>query len=72
MSASDEELLDVAEDAARAAAALLVERFTSGIGKEIRSKSTPTDLVRTAPPANAPEPDEPSAPQPAAPAARRR
>ncbi len=35
-------------------------------------KSTPTDLVRTAPPANAPEPDEPSAPQPAAPAARRR
>lgn len=48
MSATDAELLEVAEKAAQAAAGLLVERFTSGTGRDIRSKSTPTDLVSEA------------------------
>jgi myo-inositol-1(or 4)-monophosphatase len=42
-----EELLEVAETAARTAAAVLVERF-GGPRVQVRSKSTPTDLVSEA------------------------
>jgi len=42
-----EELLDVAQAAARAAGAVLVERF-GGPNVEVRAKSTPTDLVSEA------------------------
>ena len=41
------ELLSIAEDAARAAGAVLLERF-GGPRREVRSKSTPTDLVSEA------------------------
>jgi myo-inositol-1(or 4)-monophosphatase len=41
------ELLAIAEDAARAAGAVLLERF-GGPRREVRSKSTPTDLVSEA------------------------
>src|SRR3954468_8462232 len=41
------ELITVAEEAARAAAAVLLERF-GGPAREVRSKSTPTDLVSEA------------------------
>ena len=41
------ELLSIAEDAARAAGAVLLERFR-GPRREVRSKSTPTDLVSEA------------------------
>ncbi len=43
-----DELLDVAHEAARRAAALLRERFSSRGSLEISSKSTPTDLVSEA------------------------
>jgi myo-inositol-1(or 4)-monophosphatase len=42
----ERELLSVARDAARTAAAVLVERFGDPV--EVRSKSTPTDLVSDA------------------------
>jgi myo-inositol-1(or 4)-monophosphatase len=42
------ELLDVAEDAALAAGALLRERFDAGVERALRTKSTPTDLVSEA------------------------
>jgi myo-inositol-1(or 4)-monophosphatase len=41
------ELLSIAEDAAHAAGAVLLERF-GGPRREVRSKSTPTDLVSEA------------------------
>lgn len=41
------ELLDVAREAARAAAVVLLERF-GGEGVDVRAKSTPTDLVSEA------------------------
>ncbi len=41
------ELLSIAEDAARAAGTVLLERF-GGPRREVRSKSTPTDLVSEA------------------------
>ena len=41
------ELLSIAEEAARAAGAVLLERF-GGPRREVRSKSTPTDLVSEA------------------------
>ena len=44
----EEELLEVACDAARMAGALLVERAGRGIERDIASKSTPTDLVSEA------------------------
>ncbi|HEY2140986.1 MAG TPA: inositol monophosphatase family protein [Solirubrobacteraceae bacterium] len=47
MSEADE-LLDVAVDAARMAGALLTERARAGAEREVRSKSTPTDLVSEA------------------------
>jgi myo-inositol-1(or 4)-monophosphatase len=43
-----DELIDVATTAARAAGALLLERFTAGTERALRSKSTPTDLVSEA------------------------
>jgi myo-inositol-1(or 4)-monophosphatase len=42
------ELLGVALESARMAGALLLERFEGGIAKDVRSKSTPTDLVSEA------------------------
>jgi len=45
---SDEDLLEVAVAAAHAAAPLLLERFAAGTRREIRSKSSPTDLVSEA------------------------
>jgi myo-inositol-1(or 4)-monophosphatase len=42
------ELLDVAEEAALAAGALLRERFEAGAERALRTKSTPTDLVSEA------------------------
>ena len=47
MPAALEELLEVAEAAARTAAAVLVERF-GGPRVQVRAKSTPTDLVSEA------------------------
>lgn len=44
----DGELLEVAVDAARMAGALLAERVGRGVEREVRSKSTPTDLVSEA------------------------
>ena len=43
-----DELLGIASEVARGAGALLAERFQSGVAQEIRSKSTPTDLVSEA------------------------
>ncbi len=49
MSVSDDELLQVAVEAARAAAAVLVERFDAAGGpRGVATKSTPTDLVSEA------------------------
>jgi myo-inositol-1(or 4)-monophosphatase len=42
------ELLAVALQSARMAGALLLERFESGVAEDVRSKSTPTDLVSDA------------------------
>jgi myo-inositol-1(or 4)-monophosphatase len=42
------ELLAVAVETARAAGSLLLERFEQGAAQDIRSKSTPTDLVSEA------------------------
>ena len=47
-SARDEDLLAVAYAAARAGAAVLVEHAASGRGRDIQSKSSPTDLVSAA------------------------
>jgi myo-inositol-1(or 4)-monophosphatase len=44
----DEELLAVAVEAARAAAPLLLERFAAQTRRDVRSKSSPTDLVSEA------------------------
>ena len=47
--AVSEDLLDVALEAARAAAAVLVDRFEAAGGPEgVEAKSTPTDLVSAA------------------------
>jgi myo-inositol-1(or 4)-monophosphatase len=46
--ASEQELLDIAVDAARMAGALLFERAGRGMEREVQSKSTPTDLVSEA------------------------
>lgn len=46
--AAEGELLEVAVEAARAAGALLLERAARGGEREVRSKSTPTDLVSEA------------------------
>jgi myo-inositol-1(or 4)-monophosphatase len=45
---ADEELLELAVEAARMAGALLVERARHGAEREVTSKSTPTDLVSEA------------------------
>jgi myo-inositol-1(or 4)-monophosphatase len=45
---SDDELLAVAREAAEAAAAVLVAHAASGVGRQVRSKSSPTDLVSEA------------------------
>ena len=47
-STRDEDLLEVAYAAARAGAAVLAEHAASGEGREIQSKSSPTDLVSAA------------------------
>ena len=47
MSAPDE-LLPVAEEAARTAGALLRERFENGAERRVHAKSTPTDLASAA------------------------
>jgi len=44
----DDALLAVAVEAARAAAPLLLERFAAGTRRDVRSKSSPTDLVSEA------------------------
>jgi myo-inositol-1(or 4)-monophosphatase len=46
--AEDADLLEVAVEAARMAGGLLLERVGQGIEREVRSKSTPTDLVSEA------------------------
>jgi myo-inositol-1(or 4)-monophosphatase len=46
--AGSEELLDVAVEASRTAGALLAERAGRGLERDVRSKSTPTDLVSEA------------------------
>jgi myo-inositol-1(or 4)-monophosphatase len=46
--ASEEELLDLAVEAARLAGALLVERVGRGAERAVSAKSTPTDLVSEA------------------------
>ena len=49
MASSDpQELLELAEEAARAAGGLLRERFETGIARGVESKSSPTDLVSDA------------------------
>jgi myo-inositol-1(or 4)-monophosphatase len=49
VSVEDDELLEVAVDAARAAAAVLVERFAAAGGpRGLAAKTTPTDLVSEA------------------------
>ncbi|MCP9490729.1 MAG: inositol monophosphatase [Solirubrobacteraceae bacterium MAG38_C4-C5] len=48
MSSSPSELCVVAADAARAAGALLLQRFVAQGGEEVRTKSTPTDPVSEA------------------------
>jgi myo-inositol-1(or 4)-monophosphatase len=45
---SVEQLLAVAEEAARAAGALLLERFAAGTERTLRTKTTPTDVVSDA------------------------
>ena len=46
--AGSEELLEVAVEAARTAGALLCKRAGQGLERDVRSKSTPTDLVSEA------------------------
>ncbi len=48
MSASEDELLALAVEAARMAGALLCERARGGFERDVASKSTPTDLVSEA------------------------
>ncbi|CAB4918164.1 unannotated protein [freshwater metagenome] len=48
MSATAQELLAVAEEAADAAAAVLVRHAARGAAEQVRAKSTPTDLVSAA------------------------
>jgi len=48
VSHDERELLEVALQAARMAGLLLLERFEDGVAKDVRSKSTPTDLVSEA------------------------
>jgi myo-inositol-1(or 4)-monophosphatase len=48
VSSAEGELLEVAVDAARAAGALLLERFDRGTERALGSKTTPTDLVSEA------------------------